>query len=343
MTQHLVELERLQEFVDGVAAGGHLLVDDLGQLVALIAVVAQVALVVLAHAVHRVLCFGAQLLGTLLGERIAGIRRVALGHALAQQHLHGLLRDIGLQLGVILVQLIAVLRVIADVALKQGIKVLLHLGAQHLHLAVIGAGQHGVPGARVLRVLAQHLCGDERLILGQLSDRLSGRLSDRLSGRLGGRFGRRLGGRLGGRLGSRLSRRLGGRLSRRLGGRLSSRLGGRLSSRLGGRRFGHDRRKRRLDLRCIRPAAAERRQREHEQQGHHGLLLHSLRPPICVSAILGYNQRVSLYAQRGKNAIVSGNCPRRFHPRFTFASQLSDATKSRMRESASFSFSMLVA
>ena len=59
--------------------------------------------------------------------------------------------------------------------------------------------------------------------------------------------------------------------------------------------------------------------------------------------IADFNQRSSLYAQRGKNAIVSGNCPRRVHPRFTFAPQSSDSTNARMRPSASFSFSMLVA
>ena len=139
----------LHQILIAVAGRGNFLFHDLRKVFAGIAVVREILLVVLVHAVHGRLRLRLNLGERFVRQHVAIVLRIAQGNLLAQLAVHGLLSHAFLQLGVVLVHLIAILRAIADVGLEHLVKLRLHLGAGHLHGAVIGRGQHDV--LRILR------------------------------------------------------------------------------------------------------------------------------------------------------------------------------------------------
>ena len=142
--QHALELRALVQGVVGVAGSRQLLRHDGIHLVLGDAVAEQVLRVVALHLIERRLCLRLIALIQLRGQHIAGLLGMALGDALAQLHLHGFLRDGVLEIGVILVHLVAVLRIVGDVGIEHLVEFLLHLGHQDAHRAVIGGRQHDV-------------------------------------------------------------------------------------------------------------------------------------------------------------------------------------------------------
>ena len=146
MIEHALELGALIEGFIGIARRFQLGLGHLFDLILRHAIAGQILLVVFHHLSQSSNGFSLIRLVLLRRERIASIAGMALSNLLAQLHLHSLLRNGVLELGIILVHLIAVLRIVGDVSLEHLVELRLHLRHQHADFAVIGGCQHSILG-----------------------------------------------------------------------------------------------------------------------------------------------------------------------------------------------------